>query len=578
MNEFHEGSPCVHYGTPVVSGVAWAPSAWARRPTLPAQDEAELTPDQRPGAIDAYMTATDVVAQRLFERAEHSEGSAAEVLAVTASMATDKSWRKETVRYIEAGVPAVQAVVRATAKLIDSFERAGGILAERTTDLRDVRDRVIAELRGEPEPGIPRTDHPVVLLADDLSPADTAGLDPSMYSAIVTEFGGPTSHTSIIARQLGIPCIVAARTIGQIAEGVHVLVDAHTGTITTGARHCDAHDAVAHEAERLAAIRAWHGPGRTRDDVRVELLANVQDDVTTRLAAHSGDAEGIGLFRTELYFLNTQVEPSVDDQAVLYGKVMQEFPESKVVVRTLDSGSDKPVPFAPLLEEANPALGVRGIRTTGHNQEFLPRQLDAIRLAASSVGHEHVRVMAPMISTVAETQWFAGLVHDRGLKAGIMVEVPSVAIMIDKFAPLVDFVSIGTNDLTQYVMAADRMSPHLAEYTDPWQPSVLRLIAHTAKVCCETGTDVCVCGEAAADPLLACVLVGMGVQSLSMACPAIPPVGARLASVTLEQCQAASVAIREATSPGEARHFARTQLPPLASSPERAQEMNSSAE
>ena len=127
-------------------------------------------------------------------------------------------------------------------------------------------------------------------------------------------------------------------------------------------------------------------------------------------------------------------------------------------------------------------------------------------------------------------------------------------------------------------MAADRMSPHLAEYTDPWQPSVLRLIAHTAKVCRETGTEVCVCGEAAADPLLACVLVGMGVQSLSMACPAIPPVGARLASVTLEQCQAASVAIREATSPGEARHFARTQLPSLASSPERAQEMNSSAE
>ncbi len=268
----------------------------------------------------------------------------------------------------------------------------------------------------------------------------------------------------------------------------------------------------------------------------------------------------MGLFRTELLFLNTPVEPSVDSQAESYEPVFAAFPSSKVVVRTLDAGSDKPVPFATLSEEFNPALGVRGIRTTGHNEKLLIHQLDAIAEAAKLQPGTDVWVMAPMVSTIPEAEWFSGLVRERGLKAGIMIEVPSAVILIDQFLEVVDFVSIGTNDLTQYTMAADRMSPHLAEYTDPWQPAVLALIARTAEEGKVQHKPVGVCGEAAADPLLACVLTGMGITSLSMATNAIPPVGAELSQVTLAQCRAAAEAVKGSRDAKDARDRARTAL------------------
>lgn len=547
------------YGTPVVPGVAYAPAAWTQRPPLPPLTAPDLPDNQREPQVLAFETATKDVAKGLFERATHAEGHVAEVLTVTASLATDRAWKRETTGRIRKGTPAVQATMASTEKFIALFEKAGGLMAERTTDLRDVRDRVIAHLEGRPEPGIPHADHPVVLLADDLSPADTAGLHPDLYVAIATEVGGPTSHTSIIARQLGIPCIVAARELSEIPEGAPVLVDARKGTLTLGVDEADALRAVAEDAERLKVIRQWHGPARTADGVPVQLLANVQDGAGAAAAAQ-GEAEGVGLFRTELLFLDTPVEPSVQSQSKSYEPVFAAFPHSKVVVRTLDAGSDKPVPFATLSEEFNPALGVRGIRTTGHNEKLLIHQLDAVAAAAQQQPGTDVWVMAPMVSTIPEAEWFTGLVHERGLKSGIMIEVPSAVILIDQFLEVVDFVSIGTNDLTQYTMAADRMSPHLAEYTDPWQPAVLALIARTAAEGKKQGKPVGVCGEAAADPALACVLTGMGITSLSMATNAIPPVGAQLSQVTLAQCQAAAAAVRGSRDAGNARERARAEL------------------
>lgn len=547
------------YGTPVVPGVAYAPAAWTRRPPMPPATAPELPEDQREEAVADFDAATKAVADGLFKRASEAEGHVAEVLTVTASLATDRAWKREATGRIRKGTPAVQATMAATEKFIVLFEKAGGLMEERTTDLRDVRDRVIAHLQGQPEPGIPLADHPVVLLADDLSPADTAGLRPELYVAIATQVGGPTSHTSIIARQLGIPCIVAARELDEIPDGAPVLVDAHRGTLTLGVDEAGALQAVAEDAERLKVIRQWHGPAHTADGVPVQLLANVQDGAGAAAAAE-GEAEGVGLFRTELLFLNTPVEPSVDSQAESYEPVFAAFPSSKVVVRTLDAGSDKPVPFATLSEEFNPALGVRGIRTTGHNEKLLIHQLDAIAEAAKLQPGTDVWVMAPMVSTIPEAEWFSGLVRERGLKAGIMIEVPSAVILIDQFLEAVDFVSIGTNDLTQYTMAADRMSPHLAEYTDPWQPAVLALIARTAAEGRKQSKPVGVCGEAAADPVLACVLTGMGITSLSMATNAIPPVGAELSQVTMAQCEAAAAAVRGSRDAGAARERARKAL------------------
>jgi phosphoenolpyruvate-protein phosphotransferase (PTS system enzyme I) len=404
---------------------------------------------------------------------------------------------------------------------------------------------------GEPEPGVPTPAEPSVLVAEDLAPSDTAGLDPALVVALVTEKGGPTSHTAIIARQLGIPCVVGVGGAMELAGGTSLLVDGTAGTIETDPDAAEAERKVAADQEARAALAAWDGPGRTADGRTVKILANVADGDS---AAHAAEApvEGVGLFRTELCFLNRKDEPSAEEQAGIYAEVLRPFTGKYVVVRTLDAGSDKPVAFATHEGEENPALGVRGLRLSFDNPGLLERQLDGIAGAAQETGTE-TWVMAPMVATVAEAREFAGAVRERGLKAGVMVEVPSAALLAHRMLEVVDFLSIGTNDLTQYAMAADRMATDLAHLTDPWQPAVLQLIAITAHAGQEAGKPVGVCGEAAADPLLACALVGMGITSLSMAAAAVRPVGARLASVTLDVCEEAAEAALGAADPMAAR-------------------------
>ncbi len=345
---------------------------------------------------------------------------------------------------------------------------------------------------------------------------------------------------------------MAVASLGQLTEGTPVLVDGARGTVETGADADAARALVDDDRARRAAIRSWVGPARTKDGVAVDLLANVQDGHGAHLA-EKAQAAGVGLLRTELSFLSSQVEPSVSDQAALYGAVFAAFPGRKVVVRTIDAGSDKPVPFAHLAHEENPALGVRGIRLRLAHPGLVERQLDAIAQAAAEHGVESPWVMAPMVATLDEAREFAALCRARGITPGIMVEVPSVAVLADQFLEEVDFFSIGTNDLTQYAMAADRMSAPLAWLTDPWQPAVLRLIQLTAAAGRRAGKPVGVCGEAAADPLLACLLLGMGVTSLSMAYGAIAAVGVQLASVTMEQCVAAAAAVLECRSADAAK-------------------------
>lgn len=547
-------------GTGVVGGIRYADAVWiSPRPELP--QAGEVVPEEGRNAEQArFDTAAETVAGRLLRRSEAATGPAAEVLKATAGMVNDRGWRKAVAKGVKGGHPAEYSVVVATTKFIDMFEKAGGIIAERTTDLRDIRDRVIAELRGEAEPGLPAVDGQVILFADDLSPADTAALDTDLFVGLVTELGGPTSHTAIIARQLNVPCIVATGAgIKTITSGTKVLIDGSLGTITLNADEAEATALVEESAARAAKIAEWRGPAQTRDGHRVQLLANVQDGVTSRKAATT-EAEGIGLFRTELCFLSATEEPSVDEQAAIYAQVLEAFPESKVVVRSLDAGSDKPVPFTSMPDEMNPALGVRGLRIARGNVELLERQLDAVAQAATDLGRGEnapTWVMAPMVATSDEAQWFADMCRERGLVAGAMIEVPAAALMADKIMPHLDFVSIGTNDLTQYAMAADRMSPELAYLTDPWQPAVLRLI----KMTCDEGkrqdVPVGICGEAAADPLLAVVLTGLGVDSLSAASTALAAVGAQLAEVDLDTCKKAAEAALDSPGATEARDAVR---------------------
>ncbi|QDZ42752.1 phosphoenolpyruvate--protein phosphotransferase [Corynebacterium sp. sy039] len=559
-------STTVIKGTAVVPGVRYAKSVWiSPRPELPQAGEV-VAEDKREAEQERFTQAADIVAQRLTDRSQKAQGDAAEVLKATAGMVNDRGWRKTVAKGIKGGHPAEYAVVAATTKFISMFEAAGGVMVERTTDLRDIRDRVIAQLRGEAEPGLPSVNEEVILFADDLSPADTAALDTKYFVGLVTELGGPTSHTAIIARQLNVPCIVATgEKIHNVKTDVAVLVDGALGTVTL-----DADPDVARQAQQESKLLAeriaqWRGPAQTKDGHRVQLLANVQDGNAARIAATQSQAEGVGLFRTEMCFLSATQEPSVDEQAEVYKKVLEQFPDSKVVIRSLDAGSDKPVAFASMADESNPALGVRGLRVARANEPLLTRQLDAIAQAARELGRDEKSptwVMAPMVATAREAKWFAGLCAERNLIAGAMIEVPAASLMADKLMPHLDFVSIGTNDLTQYTMAADRMSPQLAYLTDPWQPAVLRLIEHTCKEGKRLNTAVGVCGEAAADPLLACVLTGLGVSSLSAASTAIAGVGAQLAAVDLPTCQQAAAVALDAEGATEARAAVRDIIQP----------------
>lgn len=545
-------------GVPVVPGVAYAPVIRPGRKPEIDLGAAALGDEERPAEAARFTAAAAAVAGRLRERAGRATGAAAEVLATTAGLAQDRAWLGAAEKRIAEGTPAVRAVAAAVDQFVAMFTQIGGMMAERVTDLRDIGDRVIAELVGLPEPGVPQPEVPSVLCAEDLAPADTAGLDPTLVVALATTLGGPTSHTAIIARQLGIPCIVAVAGLDDIPAGTMVLVDGTRGTVTVAPDEAAAQDEVAAGDRAAAAAAGWAGPGATSDGHAVAVLANVQDGAAAR-AARQTPAEGVGLFRTELCFLNTDTEPTVDEQAAIYAEVLDAFAGHKVVVRTLDAGSDKPLKFAGHPDEANPALGVRGIRIASGNPGLLDHQLAAIAAAAQRTGNQPW-VMAPMIATADEAKDFADKARSHGLTPGVMIEVPAAALLADRILGHVDFLSIGTNDLAQYTMAADRMSADLAALTDPWQPAVLSLVAMTAKAGAAVGKPVGVCGEAAADPLLACVLTGFGVTSLSAAAAAVQGVGAKLAQVTLAQCRAAADAVLGVASAAQARAAAREVL------------------
>ncbi|TQN41023.1 phosphoenolpyruvate--protein phosphotransferase [Blastococcus colisei] len=551
--------PAVLTGTPVVPGAAVGPVV---RPSgavrLPAESEAAVPQADREAEKARYRAAAELVAERLSARAAASTGVSAEVLSTTAGIARDRALRTTAEQRIEEGVPAAVAAVQAAQQFMDMFAALGGLMAERVPDVRDVRDRLVAELTGQGEPGIPAPDVPSVLLAEDLAPADTAGLDPARILGLATRLGGTTSHTAIIARQLGLPCVVGVGGLDDVPVGATVLIDGEQGTVTVDPEPAKARAQV--DAARLAAeaLAGYRGPGRTRDGRVVQVLANVQDGAGARAAADA-HAEGVGLFRTELAFLGRAAEPSVDEQATGYAEVLAAFPGRKVVVRTLDAGSDKPLAFATPPDEANPALGVRGLRVARRNPRLLERQLDAIAEAAARTASTPW-VMAPMVATVPEAAGFAAAVRARGLVPGVMIEVPSAALHAERLLAHVDFLSIGTNDLSQYALAADRLSADLAELTDPWQPALLELVALTAGAGRRAGKPVGVCGEAAADPLLGCVLVGLGVGSLSCATSAVARVGARLSTVDLTACERAAEAALATDDPQAARAAARRVL------------------
>ena len=538
------------HGIGVSPGIAVGPVVQVRPPVRPPAQEAAPVDPVASGQL--VRQVLESVAATLEDRAARADVAAKAILTANAMMARDPGLAAAADKHLVNGRGPATAVDAAAEEYCAVFSAAGGYLAERVTDVRDIRDRAVARLLGLEDPGVPELTEPCVIVAHDLAPAETVGLRPDLVLAIVTESGGPTSHTAILAAQMGIPAVVQLPRAVTIGVGRVLAVDGATGEVFVDPDPATLAELVQRSERRARALGATAGPAATSDGHPVALLANIG---TVEDAERAGglDVEGVGLFRTEFLFLERETAPSLEEQVGVYTRVFEAFGSRRVVVRTLDAGADKPLAFADLGPEENPALGRRGLRLSAERPDLLETQLSALATAGRATGAD-VRVMAPMVATAEEAAWFARRVREHGLPSvGVMIEVPAAALRARHVLAEVDFASIGTNDLAQYTLAADRMQGGLATLLDPWQPAVLDLVAAACDGGRDTGTPIGVCGEAAADPLLALVLTGLGVGSLSMAPTRVPAVRASLSLHDLGTCTAMAAAARAARSPQDAR-------------------------
>lgn len=440
---------------------------------------------------------------------------------------------------------------------------ANQLLAERAQDLKDIGQKVLSKLVGETQAAPP--DAPYVLIKEDLLPSDVANLDPTSVAGIITAVGGASSHSAIIARALGIPALVGAgQSVLEIENGTSVLLDGGAGWFVVEPSdemiaECREIQAARREMMRKAALVAKE-PAITTDGHRVEVAANLGNVADTANAVASG-AEGVGLLRTELVFMSHTQIPDIKTQVADYAQVFEALEGKPLVVRVLDIGGDKALPYLPMAAEENPFLGLRGIRLLLAKPELLRAQLTALIVASEG---RDLRIMFPMIGRIEE--FFAAKAildevlvqypHDK-LQVGIMLEVPSAAVMAHQFAKEVDFFSIGTNDLTQYVLAIDRGHPVISKDADGLHPSILQLIHQAVTAAHREGKWVGVCGELAADPDAVPLLVGLGVDELSMSAKSIAMTKAMIREMQYSQMQALAMQALECQTAEQVRQLVK---------------------
>ncbi len=464
---------------------------------------------------------------------------------------------------------AAEEFAQILAGLSDSYFQA------RAADIHDIRTRVISHLQGKPNASLRFLSQPVVVAARDLLPSDTAGLDVTYVLGLVTEQGGPTSHTAILARQMGIPAVVGVPGLLSALQAQETLpqriaLDGSAGTVEIDP---DAATVASYEAslqkyrqqqEQLQSFRLL--PAITLDNVIVEIAANIGSSRDAKLAAEAG-ASGVGLFRTEFLFLDRTAPPDEEEQLAAYSAVLEVFAGKTVIVRTLDIGGDKSIPYLQLAVESNPFLGLRGIRLClAEEYQYLFRaQLRAL-LRAAEVNIASLWIMLPMISDIGEirktkaliAEIEAGLLQEgklripvrQQIRLGIMVETPAAALLVDVMAKEVDFFSIGTNDLAQYTLASDRMNASLAALHRPFHPAVMRSIAHIVTTARGHQRWVGMCGEMAGDPRATAFLLGLGINELSMESSSLNAVKQVIRNTTTTGAQALVERVLQAESAG----------------------------
>ncbi|MGH3097981.1 MAG: phosphoenolpyruvate--protein phosphotransferase, partial [Streptosporangiales bacterium] len=511
-------------GLPGSPGSGYGPVRRLRLPEPPEQEPAAGSPDEEVSRLHEAIAAARAEMERARDDASRTVGSdTAGILDAQVLLLSDAAVLDAAVAAARDGAVAEQAWRQAVTQVADAYRDVpDSYQRARADDVDDVARRVLAHLAG-------MTVTPVltgsgVLVAEMLGPADTASLDEQMVRAILTARGAPTGHAAILARARGIPAVVGAGdAVLTLHDGQQVLVDGDTGAV-----HVDPDEAVLHQYERRRADREQadraarvgaNEPAATSDGTRVLVAANV-GSVEDAAAAAAAGADGIGLLRTEFLFAGRSEPPTEDEQARTYAEIASLVTGAPVCVRTFDIGADKPAAYLPQAPEDNPFLGVRGLRLGLAHADVLATQLRAIQRAGASYP---VHVLLPMVTTVDELDRVHDLI-DPGVRVGAMVEVPAAALLADALASRVDFLSIGTNDLVQYALAAERGNAAVAELADPCHPAVLGLIGRVADAATRAGIEVAVCGEMASDIAAVPLLVGLGVGELSVSPTAVPAV------------------------------------------------------
>jgi phosphocarrier protein FPr len=495
---------------------------------------------------DAIQQAHQALEHLRADMATQADGNKAAIFAAHQELLEDPDLIDGALILINQGKSAAFAWKTIYSEQADKLGKLKNeLMAARANDLRDIGRRVLRILTGSDPQPLTLPEH-TILIAEDLTPSDTASLDRSKVLGFCTTGGGPTSHVAILARALAIPALVGIEVRAlAIPNGTPVILDGTQATLTlhpdTSAMQQVAQQQEAQLAQHEADMLAAQDIAQTQDGHRIEVVANISGLTEAEQSVSLG-GEGVGLLRSEFLFLQRSEAPSEEEQTAVYTSIAKVLgPDRTMVVRTLDVGGDKPLAYWPQPAEDNPFLGVRGLRLCLDQPDILHTQISAILKTAP---YTRLHIMFPMVTTLEELQAAKKIVYTQAVKVGysnfkigIMVEVPAAAIMAEQFAPEVDFFSIGTNDLTQYVLAMDRGHPKLAKQADGLNPAVLQLIAQTVKSAHQHGKWVGVCGGLASDPLAVPILIGLGVDELSVSVPAIPAIKAQVRRLNLNMCQ-----------------------------------------
>lgn len=514
-----------------------------------------------PSAVEAELqklrkAKADCVEQleKLIGKAKEAVGEEqAGILAGQRKLLDDPAfYPKMEARIREQLEPAPRAVAEIVRQVVTMLEGINNdYMKERAADIRDIGSRLLACLSPGQTGSLAEIEGPAILVADDLAPSDTVQLDPAIVIGFITRTGGATSHTAILARSLGIAAVVGAGDgVGEIKDGDTLVLDGAAGLCIVRPEVPEAEHyrlRMRQELERNRSLEEYAArPAVTADGTRVELAANIGSAAEAEAAVRQG-ADGVGLFRTEFLFMNAQAMPGEEEQFRAYQEAARSMEGRSVIIRTMDIGGDKELPYLQLPKEMNPFLGYRAIRIGLDRQELLRTQLRAV-LRASAFGT--VKVMFPMISGLQEWRQakailtevqaelsLDGVSYDKNMEVGIMVEIPSTAVLAGMFANEVDFFSIGTNDLVQYTVAADRMNEHVAHLYDYFHPAVLHLIHGVIEASHAVGKWTGMCGSMAGDPLAAPLLLGLGLDEWSLEASRLGGMKERLASLDRQECR-----------------------------------------